>query len=588
MTASAQATRRWPWPVAVLFWLAFSAFLLAGKAGPVSQLVLPDADDYVRLVQVEQWLDGGGFRDVGLPRLDPPAGVVMHWSRLPDLPIAAVILAVEPFSDRQTAVTAALLVVPALYMLGFLLLVTAISARLFGPGPALLAPLLAIFAVPAIGAFMPGRIDHHNIQVLLALVMLDAATRLYAGQGRRWAIVMGAAGGLAIAIGAEALPQILACYAALGLGWILGRPAMLRAGLLMSTTLAATASGILVLAVARNSYFAAACDSLSLVYVVATGLAAAVWAILWALDRFLTTAAARALVAAVLAAGALAILLAAYPACAGGPYGALPQELKESWLASVDEAQSALHLARKDMTRLNIHLLLPVIALVGLSLGAWRHRDNPVWLPLLVFTGVTLAIAILQIRATTAANAIAIIGAVHAYAALYDGVRRRARALPHLAASAVVIALLPLSIFAATGGLSERAAQTERRAVACGLPQSLAVLDTLPPGAVMAPANLGAIILAHTRHAVFAAHYHRDVDGLLAAQRVFEAASPDVALAEIRRKKADYVVVCLGKGPYGLKAPNADSFAGSLVAGAAPSWLSRVPDDKLEIFRVMP
>jgi hypothetical protein len=201
---------------------------------------------------------------------------------------------------------------------------------------------------------------------------------------------------------------------------------------------------------------------------------------------------------------------------------------------------------------------------------------------------VTLVIATLQIRATTAANAIAIIGAVYAYAALYDGVRRRVRVLPHVAAAAVVIALLPLSIFSAVGALSERTAQKERRTVACGLPQSLAALDALPPGAVMAPSNLGAMILAHTGHAVFAAHYHRDVDGLLASQRVFNAPSADAALSELRRKQADYLVFCLGDGPYGLKARNPDSFAGSLVAGAAPSWLARVPDRKLEIFRIAP
>ena len=52
-------------------------------------------DDAMRLVEVRDFLAGQNWFDLTQYRLDPPDGVVMHWSRLIDLPLALLIRAGE-------------------------------------------------------------------------------------------------------------------------------------------------------------------------------------------------------------------------------------------------------------------------------------------------------------------------------------------------------------------------------------------------------------------------------------------------------------------------------------------------------------
>ena len=53
-----------------------------------------DNDSLLRLVQVRDLLGGQGWFDLHQYRMGPEGGFVMHWSRLVDAPIAAIILAV--------------------------------------------------------------------------------------------------------------------------------------------------------------------------------------------------------------------------------------------------------------------------------------------------------------------------------------------------------------------------------------------------------------------------------------------------------------------------------------------------------------
>ena len=86
----------------------------AGRQGDVSAL-LRGPDDFMRLVQVVDWLDGQVWTDTVQRRLNPPAGVAMHWSRLADIPLAAGHRLSEPWLGRDAAIRlAALLVPPAL------------------------------------------------------------------------------------------------------------------------------------------------------------------------------------------------------------------------------------------------------------------------------------------------------------------------------------------------------------------------------------------------------------------------------------------------------------------------------------------
>ena len=53
-------------------------------------------DDAMRLVEVRDLIGGQGWFDLFQHRMDPPVGTSMHWSRLIDAPLAAMILLLKP------------------------------------------------------------------------------------------------------------------------------------------------------------------------------------------------------------------------------------------------------------------------------------------------------------------------------------------------------------------------------------------------------------------------------------------------------------------------------------------------------------
>ena len=80
----------------LLSWLLLAAALIALKAPQIAAMQFGDPDDALRLVQVRDLLAGQSWFDLHQYRVAAPEGVAMHWSRLVDVPIAAVILLLKP------------------------------------------------------------------------------------------------------------------------------------------------------------------------------------------------------------------------------------------------------------------------------------------------------------------------------------------------------------------------------------------------------------------------------------------------------------------------------------------------------------
>src|SRR5260370_39180758 len=59
-------------------------------------------DDAMRLVEVRDLIAGQAWFDLAQHRLDPP-GVSMHWSRVIDAPLAALILLLRPLAGAAAA-----------------------------------------------------------------------------------------------------------------------------------------------------------------------------------------------------------------------------------------------------------------------------------------------------------------------------------------------------------------------------------------------------------------------------------------------------------------------------------------------------
>ena len=76
-------------PIGAVWGLA-ALILLAVRWHAIATHNFADVDDQLRLVEVRDWLNGQSFYDVTQYRMNQPWGAPMHWSRLVDMPLAAL------------------------------------------------------------------------------------------------------------------------------------------------------------------------------------------------------------------------------------------------------------------------------------------------------------------------------------------------------------------------------------------------------------------------------------------------------------------------------------------------------------------
>lgn len=565
----------------------------AAILGVVRDLRLPDTDDAMRLVQVRDLLAGQGWFDLAQHRL-PPEGASMHWSRLVDLPIAALILLLQPLAGAKAEAVAAALW-PALAFALYAAILHRGVRDLFGRRAALLA-LFAATQTMLIGAlFAPGRVDHHNLQICAVLGV--ALCLMQPQPGRREGLAAGALSALSLAIGLESLPFIVAAGLFAAGAWIVsGEPARrLFAGFALA--LGGVAPALFAVQTAPAAWGATACDALSppwLWLCAAAGLTGAAASLLG--DR-LSQAASRL----ALAAGGGAVALAGFwliaPSCLAGPFPDMPEAVRRGWLEQVREMQPFWALLREQpAVVMGTYLPTVAAAVAALALavagGAERRRA---WGLAGGFLCVGLAVALLQFRGlyVTTAFVPLVAGPLldRAVALLREpAATTRTRLLALLAGLAtfgkIWLVLAAVALPADRNGASDDLAAWS----ACTGQPAMLRLAALAPGTVLAPIDLGPSLLLNTPHRVVAAPYHRNGVGIAAGLAAFgdEESLRGVAAS----RAADYIVLCQG-----AEIPGGDaSVVGRLLDGRfAPSWLEPVPMETmlpkpidLRVWRVRP
>ena len=188
--------------VVLLFWLGAAAWFLYQRWLPIQWFGLGDTDDNLRMMQVRGLLSGQDWFDLRQYRLDPPDGANIHWSRIVDLPIAGIKLALLPFMSGAMAEKVAVAVAPLLPMLVTMAAVAAAVRRLLPIYVVPLALALLLCAHSVRGMWMPLRIDHHGWQLaMLSLAVLALTDRRPARGG----VLLGIATAVSLSIGLEML-----------------------------------------------------------------------------------------------------------------------------------------------------------------------------------------------------------------------------------------------------------------------------------------------------------------------------------------------------------------------------------------------
>lgn len=578
----------WRW--LVLIWLVMSAVLIAYRWPNIQFLILADTDDNLRLAQVKAWLGGQDWYDLRQYRLNPPEGANIHWSRLPDLPIAGLMLVFQPFFGWLGAEKIAVAVAPLLPFGIALFGVGLMARRLVAPGAWLWGAAMLFAAPSALGMFAPTRIDHHGWQ--LAFLAL-ALAGLVDPRRARGGATLGVATAASVAVGLEMLPYLALAGAMLGLRWLIeGKDEVgLRAyGVALS---AGTALGFQLFASLANQ--APRCDALTPVWMSTLLLAGALLVLLSFLSR--QNVLTRTLGAG-LAAGVLGFFFVTFwPNCLSRPEG-ISDELYRQWFVNISEVRPLY----KDSLKSALPIVaLPVVGLIGSVVMMWQAQGRRLsWLAPLVLNLVALLMLFWQTRAAPAAQLLAIPGAAAlAWLIIPRLATSPARLVRMLGVpiaftlvSGLAVNLLTLAIPSDAGTARAKVKAGARQASAkCTTLSALRPIAKLPVGTIFTFVDLGPRLIAMTPHSAIAGPYHRNGEAILDVFRAFRG-TPEVAHGLITAHQARYVLICPGMAEarnHLRIAPK--SFLAKLQEGQAPDWLAPVPlplNSPYMMWRVLP
>ncbi|MDQ2079284.1 hypothetical protein RA307_03750 [Xanthobacteraceae bacterium Astr-EGSB] len=568
---------------AVLLLLAWglAAVQLLVLNGGVDPGTMTDPDDVMRLVQMREFVSGRGWFDLHEPRLAPPGGYDSHWSRLIDAGLAGLFLVFRIAVTSARAEFLMGIVWPLMWLLPAAAAVAAIAWRIGGREAAIVLLLLVAIGLPVMAQFRPGRIDHHNVQITLALVALAAAAW---AERIRMAAACGAFTGLALAIGLEGLPFLVVAGAAVALRFCVERasaPALRAYGLSLAV---ATLVGFLV-TVGPAQWGRTACDMLAINWmepVVAAGLGLVV-AGGWFVSQH---AAARCAAVAVALAVSATVFVAFEPRCLGGPYAMMAPGVREIWLAHVMEMQPLWKFVSGKPAIAATIVTFPLVGLVaGIALaseGAMRRNAGF----LLAATAFVIAIAmtVAAVKVYNYAAWLAMPLVAGAVPRLFVRLRLTTLAARFLVALLFTPAVLSVFTVKAVELAGATPAYDDVRA--CFETKNYAQFARLPSGVIAGDINYGVMVLALTRHAMLAAPYHRLSENILATHEMF-ARPAEEARRVIDAHGVDYLVSCGGSPPADMTAQeSANGLWASLASDDLPDWLEKLPREDGDAFTV--
>jgi hypothetical protein len=335
-------------------------------------LFLGDIDDRLRAIQIRQLLGGKSWYDLTISGLSMPEPYISPWSRLIDAPYAGITWLLAHFLPFERALSAAFTIWPPVLMLAFAAFSAGCIAKLMPSGRPVrpLHVLVAALAmVYACLEFVPGRIDHHNMQ----LVTLAAASYGILCWSAAGGVLTAAAIALSVTIGLETMPLIAVLWAGLGLAWISARPGANAIFRSFSIAIAILAPCITLVFSGPGVLFGIQNDIFSAPYAAAfTGCG-----LISACMTFLIppqTSWNRRLLALALPGTVLLVLIASsMPGVLAGPYAIIDPVSRHLWLEHVDQEHSILFRIRAGVTPVAFELALQ--ATIAWCAGVLAIRD---------------------------------------------------------------------------------------------------------------------------------------------------------------------------------------------------------------------
>lgn len=592
-------------PVWVWALVAFAIIAAGGLAHNLGELAqnLGDTDDATRLVQVRDLLAGAPWYTPTLARLAGGEAVLSHWSRLVDLPIAALMWTaslVLPMPQAEIAVRA---LWPLLVLLPLVLLLARTLEVSRGRLVAACALAQLVLTPAALAQFHVGRIDHHNLQILGAvgavlLLWCGLQQRRRTAFGTRSAAWAGALAGLSLGVGYEALPLVALTALAATL-WALLDEDVSAPVAVFAAALAGTVLAAFLATVPPGRWLAVHCDTLSANLVVLAACGAAGLGLIAGPGRGrpLTTRLAILGLTGTLGTSLFGLL---EPACLRGPFGQVPDSLGPVWMDHVQETFNLFRIARGRPAEGLAGLAL-LLAGCAAQVIVWRRTRAPEDQFLLALIVAMALLAVAQVKFLPYASWLALVAmaafaaglpatrGVSAVTVRLAGVILGSHLMLYMQVSAVIDTTTALAGPSSKPGI---AAAGSKATEACFKVDTVRALAALPKSLIVTDIDLGPAIVATTAHTVLAAPYHRIVHGIAATQQIL-GGPLDEAHQLLKTAGAGYVVICAGLANPGIdRDTSARHLSARLQRGEVPAFLEpvavAVPDKTLQVYRVRP
>ena len=557
----------WAWALAAMIFLSVVVVsLIKGRLGQPG----PDGDDVMRLVQIKDLLAGQGWFDLFQYRLGPQGGTLMHWSRIPDVPILTLTALFDLFLPSETALAWAITAWPPLSLL-IVLAGLALAARHLGDGKLLVFTF--IVALPVLFAhfrFLSGAIDHHNLQLgFLAVAVGASLDPLVAQRSMALSAVMLA---LSVAVGIELYPFVAVLCGFHALDWAI-RGETVRRGTVAFGAMLAVAIAVCFFGTVPPSHWGRVyCDSLSIISFLALAIGGGGLALS---AMFLSGYSLRVRLVGLVAVGAACGVVFVFqgPQCLANPLDVLAPDVREIWFNSITEARPMFAQGGGHWTFIAYAMGTSLVGLAVSVKGILRGGDMRTHLLFALLLALGIILMLYQVRFYVFASLLAIVPCAMWVMQVYDagrkeGGNRVAYLAPFVLANPALWALPPAILAPAPEAKADE--------VACLSEDTLTALNSVPPGMILSDANVGALLLNQTAHSVMSANYHRDTDGIAASLEAF-GLPPDEVPALLAENQVDYVLMCPGAAEITtFSRLRPDGFLARLSAGDVPEWLQPV------------
>jgi hypothetical protein len=279
------------------------------------------------------------------------------------------------------------------------------------------------------------------------------------------------------------------------------------------------------------------------------------------------------------------------PQCAGGPFAALDPLTYRLWYLAIPEG---LPIWRQTPQAGALAIAYPLVGLAGCVVGWRRAEDKGAWLDLGALLIAATSIAVMLIRASAFANALAVPAALAFLPAAGAAMNRTANSLRRvLAGAGAGLLAFPLAIdLLALATVHTGHAEDHARGIAiatartCMAPANLALLDRLPKSLFLTPMDEAPAVIVDSHHEAVASGYHRNV-GVMRDVLTLWISDEAQARRLIAAHGATHLFFCPGDAELRMTAREAPhGFAARLIAGSPPAWLRPVAVPGLSAGRV--